>query len=51
MNGTAIASDLSDLTDGALAAPIDLTESGMSVEHTAEPRVGTATGMTGTTLG
>ena len=51
VNGTTIATNLTDLTDGTLAAPIDVTESGAFVEQTAETRVWTATLADGTSFG
>ena len=51
VNGTTVATNLADLTDGGLAAPIHLTESGTFVEGTAETRVWTATQVDGTSFG
>jgi hypothetical protein len=50
-NGTTVATNLADLTDGALAAPIHITESGDFVEGTAETRAWTATQADGTSFG
>jgi hypothetical protein len=46
VDGTLIAADLSDLTDGSLAAPIDKTESGVTISD--DPRAWTGTAATGT---
>ena len=51
VNGTTIATSLTDLTDGTLAAPIDLTESGVFVENMAQTLVWTATKADGTSFG
>jgi hypothetical protein len=51
VNGTSIATNLSDLTDGALAAPIHVTESGDFIDGSAQTWVWTATQSDGTTFG